>query len=325
MSAEPGKPPSPSGDKPSASVPVGLVVARRARSRCSRSTTGPARGRRRPPSRVRVPYSPFFLSRSRRATWRRSRRRAPRSRARSRRRRATRARSRRRASRPRSRRSRTPTRSRAARAEGRGGERASRWTGRALVGEPARRLRADDPLHRPAGLADAPRRGVQSVLGSFGRSRARRYEPSGDRVTFADVAGIDEAKDELSRSSTSCAIPRSTAARRPDPARRAAWARPGPARRCWRGRSRARRTCRSSRCRPRSSSRRSSASARRACATCSRRRRRPRPRSSSSTSWTRSAARAPPARRVQRRQRRARADAEPDPHRDGRLRLRPRA
>jgi len=38
---------------------------------------------------------------------------------------------------------------------------------------------------------------VQGVLGSFGRSRARRYEPSGDKVTFADVAGIDEAKDEL--------------------------------------------------------------------------------------------------------------------------------
>src|SRR5438046_3564010 len=38
---------------------------------------------------------------------------------------------------------------------------------------------------------------VQGMLGQFGRSRARRYEPSGDRVTFADVAGIDEAKDEL--------------------------------------------------------------------------------------------------------------------------------
>jgi cell division protease FtsH len=38
---------------------------------------------------------------------------------------------------------------------------------------------------------------VQNVLGSFGRSRARRYQPSGDRVTFADVAGIDEAKEEL--------------------------------------------------------------------------------------------------------------------------------
>jgi cell division protease FtsH len=38
---------------------------------------------------------------------------------------------------------------------------------------------------------------VQNALGSFGRSRARRYEPGGDRVTFADVAGIDEAKEEL--------------------------------------------------------------------------------------------------------------------------------
>jgi cell division protease FtsH len=38
---------------------------------------------------------------------------------------------------------------------------------------------------------------VQNLLGSFGRSRARRYQPSGDKVTFADVAGIDEAKAEL--------------------------------------------------------------------------------------------------------------------------------
>src|SRR5436190_8223067 len=38
---------------------------------------------------------------------------------------------------------------------------------------------------------------VQGMLGAFGRSRARRYEPAGTRVTFADVAGIDEAKQEL--------------------------------------------------------------------------------------------------------------------------------
>jgi cell division protease FtsH len=38
---------------------------------------------------------------------------------------------------------------------------------------------------------------VQDVLGAFGRSNARRYQPTGDRVTFADVAGIDEAKEEL--------------------------------------------------------------------------------------------------------------------------------
>ena len=39
---------------------------------------------------------------------------------------------------------------------------------------------------------------VQDVLGSFGRSKATRYEAGGERVTFADVAGIDEAKAELS-------------------------------------------------------------------------------------------------------------------------------
>jgi cell division protease FtsH len=39
--------------------------------------------------------------------------------------------------------------------------------------------------------------GMQSILGQFGRARARLYEPTGDRVTFADVAGIDEAKQEL--------------------------------------------------------------------------------------------------------------------------------
>jgi cell division protease FtsH len=38
---------------------------------------------------------------------------------------------------------------------------------------------------------------AQNLLGTFGRSRARRYQPSGDRVTFKDVAGIDEAKGEL--------------------------------------------------------------------------------------------------------------------------------
>jgi cell division protease FtsH len=39
--------------------------------------------------------------------------------------------------------------------------------------------------------------GAGGVLGAFGRSKARRYEPTAGRVTFADVAGIDEAKAEL--------------------------------------------------------------------------------------------------------------------------------
>src|SRR5919201_1687486 len=39
--------------------------------------------------------------------------------------------------------------------------------------------------------------GAGGMLGAFGRSRARRYEPTAGRVSFADVAGIDEAKAEL--------------------------------------------------------------------------------------------------------------------------------
>ncbi len=39
--------------------------------------------------------------------------------------------------------------------------------------------------------------GGGGVLGQFGRSRARRVEPSSQMVTFADVAGIEEARQEL--------------------------------------------------------------------------------------------------------------------------------
>jgi cell division protease FtsH len=40
--------------------------------------------------------------------------------------------------------------------------------------------------------------GGMSALGAFGRSQARRVDPEQIRVTFDDVAGIDEAKAELS-------------------------------------------------------------------------------------------------------------------------------
>jgi len=40
--------------------------------------------------------------------------------------------------------------------------------------------------------------GAMGALGGFGRSRARRVDPDTIRVTFDDVAGIDEAKAELS-------------------------------------------------------------------------------------------------------------------------------
>jgi cell division protease FtsH len=39
--------------------------------------------------------------------------------------------------------------------------------------------------------------GGGGVLGQFGRSRARRVEPTSQMVTFQDVAGIEEAKQEL--------------------------------------------------------------------------------------------------------------------------------
>ncbi len=39
--------------------------------------------------------------------------------------------------------------------------------------------------------------GGGGVLGQFGRSKARRVEPSSQMVNFADVAGIEEAKQEL--------------------------------------------------------------------------------------------------------------------------------
>ncbi len=41
------------------------------------------------------------------------------------------------------------------------------------------------------------RMSASRMVGAFGRSRARRYRPGIESVTFADVAGIDEAKQEL--------------------------------------------------------------------------------------------------------------------------------
>jgi len=43
----------------------------------------------------------------------------------------------------------------------------------------------------------AARGGAAGALGNFGRSQARRIDPATIRITFADVAGIDEAKTEL--------------------------------------------------------------------------------------------------------------------------------
>ena len=174
----------------------------------------------------------------------------------------------------------------------------SRPQGHLAAGRAPARVRADAVARRACSCCSRAARPGRPAgwarLGNFGRSQARRVDPEKIRVTFDDVAGIDEAKAELTEIVDFLRTPeRYRAPRRADAPRRAAvrTARVR-ARRCSRARSPARRTRRSSRSRPRSSSRRSSASAPRACATCSQRPRRRRRRSSSSMSSTRSAARA---------------------------------
>ena len=68
---------------------------------------------------------------------------------------------------------------------------------------------------------------------TLGRSRARLYDPdTAPRVTFDDVAGIEEVKDELRGSSTCCATHGGIAVSAP----------PSPAACCWRDRARERRS-----------------------------------------------------------------------------------
>ena len=178
--------------------------------------------------------------------------------------------------------------------ERRHGQRRAARTGCAVVADAAVRLRADDPVRLPPLLAVPPggqhaerprlvrtiacpplrgvgrqghlRRRRRDRRGQGGAERGRRLPPPPGQVPASWAAG----------SRTACFSP----------------GHPVPGRRCSRVRSPARRTRRSSRWLRPSSSRRSSESARPACATCSRRRRRALRRSSSSTSSTRSAARA---------------------------------
>jgi len=45
--------------------------------------------------------------------------------------------------------------------------------------------------------AQAAAGGMGGMMGMFGKSKARKYEPEASRTTFADVAGIDDAEQEL--------------------------------------------------------------------------------------------------------------------------------
>ena len=173
-------------------------------------------------------------------------------------------------------------------------------------------------------LAAAPRgqRPERRSARSGARARAAT-SPSGDKVTFADVAGIEEAKEELTRGRRLPSPPGQVPApRRPDPARRPALGAPRDRQDAARagGRRRGRRpVLLDGGLRVRGGDRRR------------RRRARARPVRAGQGERPgdrlhRRAGRDRPLaderdRRLQRRQRRARADAEPDPHRDGRLRL----
>ena len=115
--------------------------------------------------------------------------------------------------------------------------------GDAVVGDAARRLRPHAPVLRA--LVLVMRRSGSGSMFSFGTSKAKKYEPTTERVTFADVAGIDEAKEELAEVVDFLRDPdkyRKLGARIPrgvlltgNPGHRA--------RRCWRGRSPARPAC----------------------------------------------------------------------------------
>ena len=111
---------------------------------------------------------------------------------------------------------------------------------------------------------------------SFGKSRARLHSSQQKKVTFKDVAGVEEAKEELQEIIEFLREPQKfqKAGRAHSQGRVAGRARPVPARPCWPAPSRAKPTCRSSPFRVRTSSKCSWASARAACAICSSRARR---------------------------------------------------
>ena len=130
----------------------------------------------------------------------------------------------------------------------------------------------------------AERQGFGGLM-SIGKSRAKVYVEKDTKTTFADVAGVEEAKLELQEVVQFLKDPKSYGRLGAHvPKGILLVGRPAPARRCWRKQSPAKPPCRSFPSPAPSSWKCLSASVRRGCETCSNRRVRPRPASSSSTS-----------------------------------------
>ena len=88
----------------------------------------------------------------------------------------------------------------AAAGEGRPGQRPEPEPRHVAPGGDPARVRADAAPRRPVRVPRPPRRrraAGSAGSGNFGRSQARRVDPTTIQVTFDDVAGIDEAKAEL--------------------------------------------------------------------------------------------------------------------------------
>jgi cell division protease FtsH len=128
--------------------------------------------------------------------------------------------------------------------------------------------------------------GGGSKVMSFGKSRAKRMSVDSPKITFRDVAGVDEAVEELHEIKEFLENPKkfqALGARIPKGV--LLYGPPAPARRCWLGPWPARPGCPSSRSRARTSWRCSWASVPRVSAICSSRPSRTAP---ASSSWTRS-------------------------------------
>jgi cell division protease FtsH len=141
------------------------------------------------------------------------------------------------------------------------------------------------------------RGGAGGMLMSFGRSKHRLQGKDRAKVTFEDVAGVEEAKDEVAEIIEFLKNPKRfqrLGGRIPRGAY-FSWARPDAERLCWPKRLRARPMCRSSAYPAAISSRCSSVSGPRESAICSSRPKRIPPASSSSTKLTRSGGNAAPA------------------------------